>query len=306
MNSKIGSNFMKKMQTHVKCRGKFYPRTNESIRRTQVPDDKVPWHVEWAEYSPVMYTAPHLLRTSGELPDWADPEDFGSVHPKWNAVDVNINRKSHMGVYEVHFNKPRNPQGRTGLQGRGCLGRWGPNHAADPIVTRWKTAKGENGASKILTHLKTSMPILQFVAIKRKDCGEWAIPGGMVDPGEDSTSTLLREFLEEALNIEETSAVEERRSIVNQVSRFFRDIAIRQLIHSGYVDDPRNTDNAWMETIAFNFHQPSENADNCLPSLKAGSDAAEAVWVDICHTNSLYASHSDFLEAVAILRGAHW
>ena len=25
----------------------------------------------------------------------------------------------------------------------------------------------------------------------------------------------------------------------------------------GYVDDPRNTDNAWMETVAFNFHDPS-------------------------------------------------
>lgn len=30
----------------------------------------------------------------------------------------------------------RNPTGRTGLTGRGLLGRWGPNHAADPIVTR--------------------------------------------------------------------------------------------------------------------------------------------------------------------------
>jgi hypothetical protein len=25
-------------------------------------------------------------------------------------------------------------------------------------------------------------------------------------------------------------------------------------IYRGYVDDPRNTDNSWMETIAFNFH----------------------------------------------------
>lgn len=25
-------------------------------------------------------------------------------------------------------------------------------------------------------------------------------------------------------------------------------------IYKGYVDDPRNTDNAWMETVAFNFH----------------------------------------------------
>lgn len=30
----------------------------------------------------------------------------------------------------------RNPAGRTGITGRGLLGRFGPNHAADPIVTR--------------------------------------------------------------------------------------------------------------------------------------------------------------------------
>uniref|UniRef100_A0A493TA46 Uncharacterized protein n=1 Tax=Anas platyrhynchos platyrhynchos TaxID=8840 RepID=A0A493TA46_ANAPP len=47
--------------------------------------------------------------------------------------------KLHTGTYTylmccgVSF---RNPAGRTGLTGRGLLGRWGPNHAADPIVTR--------------------------------------------------------------------------------------------------------------------------------------------------------------------------
>ena len=25
-------------------------------------------------------------------------------------------------------------------------------------------------------------------------------------------------------------------------------------MYAGYVDDPRNTDNAWMETVAVNFH----------------------------------------------------
>ena len=25
-------------------------------------------------------------------------------------------------------------------------------------------------------------------------------------------------------------------------------------MYAGYVDDPRNTDNAWMETVVFNFH----------------------------------------------------
>lgn len=43
-------------------------------------------------------------------------------------------------------------------------------------------------------------PILQFVAIKRGDTGEWALPGGMVDPGEKVGVTAVREFQEEAMN----------------------------------------------------------------------------------------------------------
>lgn len=45
-----------------------------------------------------------------------------------------------------------------------------------------------------------SRPILQFCAIRRRDNQEWAIPGGMVDPNEQASQTLLREFQEEALN----------------------------------------------------------------------------------------------------------
>ena len=32
---------------------------------------------------------------------------------------------------------PLNPRGRTGLQGRGCLHQWGPNHVCEPIITRF-------------------------------------------------------------------------------------------------------------------------------------------------------------------------
>ena len=37
-----------------------------------------------------------------------------------------------------------------------------------------------------------------------------------------------------------------------------------RIVYSGYVDDPRNTDNAWMETVAYNFHDESD----ILKSLK--------------------------------------
>ena len=71
------------------------------------------------------------------------------------------------------------------MRGRGLLGKWGPNQAADPIVTRY--------------HPDTNK--LQVVAIRRKDTGQWAIPGGMVDDGEAVSATVRREFIEEAGNI---------------------------------------------------------------------------------------------------------
>ena len=43
-------------------------------------------------------------------------------------------------------------------------------------------------------------------------------------------------------------------------------------MHPGYVDDPRNTDCAWMETTAFLFHDDTGEDVGKLP-LQAGDDA---------------------------------
>ena len=37
--------------------------------------------------------------------------------------------------------------GRTGMTGRGLLGRFGPNHAADPIVTRYESFYKRNSSA---------------------------------------------------------------------------------------------------------------------------------------------------------------
>lgn len=64
--------------------------------------------------------------------------DSADFHPKWNSIDGKIDRTSFHGKYEIDERRPLNVAGRTGIIGRGLLGRWGVNHAADPIVTRWK------------------------------------------------------------------------------------------------------------------------------------------------------------------------
>lgn len=58
--------------------------------------------------------------------------------PNWNSIDGVVSRVSYTGQYKIENGYPLNPIGRTGIVGRGVLGRWGPNHAADPVVTRWK------------------------------------------------------------------------------------------------------------------------------------------------------------------------
>ncbi|XP_041868409.1 ADP-ribose pyrophosphatase, mitochondrial [Melanotaenia boesemani] len=276
---------------HVKSRCPQYP--GSTIKRFPVPDDKVDWSQDWPQYHPVSYTAPSVLNK----PAWADP-DIGSFSPQFNAVDGVVDRKSFEGSYRVENGKPLNPLGRTGLTGRGLLGRWGPNHAADPIVTRWKV--DPSGAK--MHHPVSKNPVLQFVSIKRKDCGEWAIPGGMVDAGEQVSLTLQREFSEEALNSLSFSP-SERAELHARITKLFESPGFQ--VYKGYVDDPRNTDNAWMETVAVNFHDEQGNSVSELP-LQAGDDAGQVQWADIDSSLALYASHSLFLELVAKERKAHW
>ncbi|XP_030649806.1 ADP-ribose pyrophosphatase, mitochondrial [Chanos chanos] len=276
---------------HVKARCPLYPGSD--TRRFPVPDDKVKWETEWPEYSPVNYTAPIVLKR----PVWADP-DIGSFTPRFNSLDGSVDRRSHVGEYRVKNGRPLNPQGRTGVIGQGLLGRWGPNHAADPIVTRWK----RDSAGRRVIHATSKLPLLQFVSIKRKDCGEWAIPGGMVDPGELVSLTLQREFSEEALNSLEASP-QEKEKILERITKLFNSSGLQ--VYKGYVDDPRNTDNSWMETVAVNFHDETGNSVSELP-LQAGDDAGQVSWIDVDSAQPLYASHSHFLEVVVKTRHAHW
>ena len=100
--------------------------------RFPVPDDKVDWEVPFPDYNPPTFTTRKVLSAS-----WADTEDVKSI--RFNAQDGNVNRISHWGPYKITPDDglPLNPVGRTGIRGRGNLGRWGPNHAADPVVTRY-------------------------------------------------------------------------------------------------------------------------------------------------------------------------
>lgn len=76
-------------------------------------------------------------------------------------------------------------------------------------------------------------------------------------------------------------------------------------IYSGYVDDPRNTDNAWIETTAYNFHDDSGDILKGI-HFEAGDDAGNVKWLDVDQSIELYANHRDIVNEVIKLLNAHW
>eukprot|EP00035_Acanthoeca_spectabilis_P013128 m.238780 g.238780 ORF g.238780 m.238780 type:complete len:374 (-) comp15810_c0_seq2:117-1238(-) len=274
---------------HVNARTSPYTRSD--VHRMKVPDDQLSWEAETdAPYDPPHYDAPSVLQS----PPWADPVSPAGL--VFNAVDAvhQIDRTSYEGEYAIDPVRklPLNPRGRTGLRGRGLLGRYGPNHAADPVITRWMR---DDCGAMLLT--PAGLPRLEFVAIKRNDTGEWAIPGGMVDPGENISATLKREFGEETMASLELPS-DQLDELKENLDRVLKDGVV---VYRGYVDDHRNTDNAWMETTCVNFHD--ETGASTRPfKLAAGDDAGDVAWTPFYEEMPLYATHTVFLSLINEMR----
>jgi len=295
---------------HFKARtqlNQFYPR------RFQVPDDKTDWAVPWPEYSPVPYTDDSVIDNGSDnkIGGWADPDDVAMMRDQWKY------RHSDMGPIEFHsFRKlspdwPRNPFGRTGMCERGLLGCWGPNHAVDPVVTRWAPSR---------------QGVLQVCAIRRKDTNGWALPGemkGALMPS-DGVSAKLLHALELGWQRRESVLKSTRMPINWTFERKEWDHAVSDLLRReliivrGYVDDPRNTDNAWMESRVSHFHCTdylAKNLDFGPVHDEEGptqpmtiSKPGDLKWVDIDDNNpefsTLFGNHADWVcKAILHLRG---
>ena len=199
---------------------------------------------------------------------WADPRDISENELKNRLTWVN-NKLVALKDSDIKFinGKPRNPI-KTGLCGRGLLGKYGPNHAADPIITRFNIFKFD----------------LEFVAVLRKDVPKWAIPGGMVDPGEEFSVTLRREFTEEAAS----------ECNIKLLDKIFKN---GKFVYSGIVyNDPRTTDDAWIETIVKNYHI-SYNDSLKLFLTNQNEENHSVKWIS-CNSIDLYADHKIYIDIV--------
>ncbi|MBC7792686.1 MAG: NUDIX domain-containing protein [Clostridia bacterium] len=240
---------------HVKAR---MERPDIYPLRAAVSDEQVPWSTAFADYKPPYFVADSVLeqdetKTKG---GWADPEDVRLVTRNFESFSGRIALDA--------AGRPMNVRGRTGIAGRGLLGRWGPNFAADALVFKCDVKGG-----------------VQCLLIKRGDSGQWAFPGGMVDRDETADDAMTRELMEETgVQLDLSRAV---------------------TVYRGYCDDRRNTDNAWMETTAKALLLDDAKADLVRP--KVTEEAVEIAWktlVEMTETG-MYGSHLAILEKACAL-----
>jgi len=162
------------------------------------------------------------------------------------------------------------------------LGCWGPNHAADPIVTRAHPFREG---------------VIQLCATKRGDTGEWAIPGGMVVNIGDGVPRAVRQQFEEEKkkNLSLGADMKHFDYLTNEL--FSRG----NIVYQGYVDDPRNTDNAWMETTATHFHAKSELAQ--ILAFSSSDDVGAFRWLDVDPEDeryqTLFGNHAEWVNRIA-------
>ena len=114
--------------------------------------------------------------------------------------------------------------------------RWGVNETANCLITR-RHPRDER---------------LQFAAVLRHD-GSWAIPGNAVRGGKDPLRTARELFDEKIWKAGQTLDCTSKERLKARVEELFAD-AEQHVLLRGYVDDPRNTDNAWLETTAYHLH----------------------------------------------------
>jgi ADP-ribose pyrophosphatase len=214
---------------HLKIRGE---RPAPYPPRFRVLIDAAPWATECPDYTPPYYVDPSVLANDrSRTPDgWADPEESETTGDPGDQDTAE---------YRDASGRLLNPRGRTGIAGRGLLGRWGPNVMVCGIVTR---AGGTTGGLEILLS-------------RNAENGGLSLPKGFVAPDETPEAAVAR-------------------VLENQIG-CRPDPESGEVILEGYSYDARQTDHAWVELHARLFHQD----DGCKPlQLRPGGIFEDVEW----------------------------
>ena len=244
--------------------------TSPEPARLRVPGAFVDWNDEFA-YAPQHWTHPDVLANGRHLADggrWADPPDVLSLRTEVEQRTTieqagEPKRLGDVVRFDPKSGAPLNPMGRTGLGGRGQLGRWGPNPAVDPIITRRHPTSGH----------------LQVLVVGRSDAKGWALPGVLERDHETPPQALRRAFAKFGQAVGEGKSPDEMAAVRVALNEL---IKLRREVFAGYTADPRNTDHAWIETKVFHLHCSSELAKQL--SMREDSENGAFVCERRAHT----------------------
>ncbi len=225
---------------HLKIRGE---RPASYPPRFRVLIDAAPWDTKCPDYTPPYYVDPSVLandrsRTPG---GWADPEESEAAGKSGKRDGARPHAEAGRAL---------NPRGRTGIAGRGLLGKWGSNVMVSGIVTR---AGGTTGGLEILLG-------------RNAENEELSLPEGFAAPDETPEGAVAR-------------------VLENEIG-WRPDPERGEIVFEGYSYDARQTDHAWVELQARLFHQD----DGCTPfQLRAGGAFEDVEWrpLDAQTVNSL-------------------
>ncbi|EDQ87245.1 uncharacterized protein MONBRDRAFT_27446 [Monosiga brevicollis MX1] len=269
-----------------------YPESEQL--RLALNNDQVPWTTSMSNYNPPDYTAEELLKEP--RPEWADgpdPRKYGFNKVEMQGDSFSTDRTSTMKVVvDSATGRPINPYGRTGLSGRGSLGRWGPNWAANCLITRWRRDVHGNLVER------DGRCVLEFLAIERQSFGGWALPGGFRNDAEDRRGALERLLKHEIYQQDKLTQVE-----VDNLEELF-DSA--HTMRSVYSHDPRNTDNAWVEVSCANFHDETGELTKRLHFKENQEHVKRIQWLMAHSGLNLFASHGDLVREACQIHNAYF
>ncbi|CAF0797018.1 unnamed protein product [Didymodactylos carnosus] len=243
------------IRIHHRARTSPYPTCPELYRLT-IGDHCVPWSNECQNYDPPNYTAHEIMINLGADPDI---QLNSEIELHFNTLDGAVDRRSVYKHYKVRNGLPLNPIGRTGLIGRGCLLRWGPNIYHYVILCRWKRDLYGN----ILLHPTDGRKILEVlleIQERGRETTDLVITGGLRMLGQKFPPQLqdrLERFVQSARG--RFSGIN-----VNNINRLFDKQP--SVWKGAYFDDARNTDNAWIELL-IEFLMDDDILTSCIPKL---------------------------------------
>lgn len=225
--------------------------------RQRVSIDSAPWAVECLDYRPPYYVAPEVLANDRTrvTDGWADPEDVTNVAEELVSL----------GAERDAAGRPLHPYGRTGLAGRGALGRWGPNVMVIAVVTR---TAGASGAEVLLGSPEASEALV--------------LPRDFVRSHERAEAAMSR---------------------VMETTTGWRMDLPSQVLSEGYDYDPRRTDHAWVVTSVRHVHVAEGGAPNFFRA-GPGFESLSWHSLDATTINRIPAASARHARAVVSVLGA--